>query len=76
MGKGKGKFLRYSSRISRNFFFLEFSGFNIKSLIHLETLIKYRLGSKLCLVADYKMKVNKNFFQKNQNNFYYKFFNK
>ena len=69
MGKGKGKFVRLCTRVSKNFIFLEFLNIN---LFLLRRIIKY-FSIKNHLKISFVQNNNKNLFFKNKNA---SFFNK
>ena len=68
MGKGKGKSLRISMKVHRNFSLLEFCGFNIKNIIYLKYLIFLKTGLKLDIKSLFLDKKNSFFLSKNENN--------
>ena len=68
MGKGKGKFIRLCTRVSKNFIFLEF--LNLNFLI-LKKIIN-QFSSKNNLKVSYIFKNKSNFFFKNKNIIFFK----
>jgi hypothetical protein len=50
MGKGKGSFIRWVTKLNRGFILLEFFGVNFLRLKSLNKQLTYILGSKTCIL--------------------------
>jgi len=59
MGKGKGAFSRFCSKIYQNHNLLEFSGFSIKELIFLKKIFLFKVPIKLNINCSFFLKLNK-----------------
>lgn len=53
MGKGKGSFVRYCSRILKNQNIFEFIGFSLKEIKFLNKLFKIRVGIPIALYSNF-----------------------
>lgn len=70
MGKGKGTFSRFCSRVLQNHNLLEFSGFNLREVMVLKRIFKKKVNVPIKITSDFFK--NKNYILSNINeNFYF-----
>ena len=66
MGKGKGAFVRFCSRILQNHNLFEFSGFNIIELFFLKKNFKKKINIPIKISFNFLKKLNTVFYLKNE----------
>lgn len=66
MGKGKGSFVRFCSRVLQNHNLLEFSGFNIQELFFLKKNFQKKINIPMKIGFNFFKKININFYKKNE----------
>jgi ribosomal protein L16/L10AE len=66
MGKGKGSFVRFCSRILQNHSLLEFSGFNILEIFFLKKNFQKKINIPLKVGFTFLKKINTIYYKKNE----------
>lgn len=72
MGKGKGKLVRYCSRILSHHSIFEFSGFSITNLNKLKVLFLKKLNTPINIFSKFFSNKQLKFYKKNENFFFHK----
>ena len=72
MGKGKGKFVRYCSRILAHHSIFEFSGFSILNLNRLKIIFNRKLKIQINIFSKFFKNKQYKFLKKNENFFFHK----
>jgi len=76
MGKGKGKFVRYCSRILTHHSIFEFSGFSIFNLNRLKSIFRKKLSIPINIFSNFFNKKQSKFNKKNENFIFHKIYKK
>jgi hypothetical protein len=66
MGKGKGSFVRFCSRILQNHNLFEFSGFNITEVKFLKKNFQKKINIPIRIGFDFFLKLNTIFYSSNE----------
>ena len=66
MGKGKGSFVRFCSRVLQNHSLLEFSGFNVTEIFNLKKNFKKKVNIPLSIGFNFLKKYNSNYYSMNE----------
>ena len=66
MGKGKGSFVRFCSRILQNHSLFEFSGFNILEIFFLKKNFQKKINIPIKIGFNFFKKINTIYYKKNE----------
>ena len=72
MGKGKGALARYCARVLQNHNIFEFSGFSLRELNNLKTILKKKINIPLRIVGSFFKNNSYRVLVKNQGSFFFK----